>query len=227
MAHCKTCSAPVPSHAGVCAYCGARNDVDLKGIHEYTVSQPESSRTCPNCSIPLQTIDLKVEGKFYIERCATCLGLFFDPGELEALMDKSVSNVFSIDHERIDALVREGRLGQNRVAYLKCPVCGAFMNRFNFGHRSGVVVDQCRIHGVWLDSGELKRLLDWKKAGGQLLHEEVRERLEKEKQRKERLHPYEESGSLLTTDGSLLRPSSDTEIDLAHTLTRIFERLFS
>lgn len=227
MARCKTCSAPLTSHAGVCAYCGGQNDIDLKGIHEYTVSQPESSRTCPNCNIPLQTIDLKAEGKFYIERCSVCLGLFFDPGELEALMDKSVSNVFSIDHKRIDALLREGRPGRNRVAYLKCPVCGAFMNRINFGHRSGVIVDQCRTHGVWLDSGELRRLFDWRKAGGQLLHEEVTQRKEKERQREERLRAYPESGSLFTTDGSFSHPSSGTEIDLVHTLTRIFERLFT
>jgi Zn-finger nucleic acid-binding protein len=32
-----------------------------------------------------------------------------------------------------------------------------------------VVVDQCRNHGVWLEGGELHRLMEWKKAGGQVL----------------------------------------------------------
>jgi Zn-finger nucleic acid-binding protein len=223
---CGTCTAPLPSHTGLCAYCGSHNDVDLKGIHEFTLSRPESPRICPDCDIPLQTIDLHVEGKFYIERCDTCLGLFFDSGELEALMDKSVSNVFSIDRMRIQALVGEQHDADNRVVYRKCPVCRQLMNRMNFGHRSGVVVDQCRTHGIWLDSGELRRLLDWKKAGGQLLHEEVKARREEERKREERSHPYPEASSFDDLDGSGFPPRSDSEIDLIDTLARILGKLF-
>ena len=47
------------------------------------------------------------------------------------------------------------------------------MNRVNFGQRSAVVVDQCLIHGVWLDNSELTHLMEWKKAGGQLLHQQT------------------------------------------------------
>jgi Zn-finger nucleic acid-binding protein len=54
------------------------------------------------------------------------------------------------------------------------------MNRVNFGVRSGVVIDKC-VHGIWLDSGELRKLLEWRKAGGQLYHETViTERLKQE-----------------------------------------------
>lgn len=79
--------------------------------------------------------------------------------------------------------------------YKKCPVCRDFMNRKNFGTKSGVIYDSCKSHGIWLDGGELKRLLKWKKAGGQLLHEERRqeERIREEKRealRKERLKSY-------------------------------------
>jgi Zn-finger nucleic acid-binding protein len=55
------------------------------------------------------------------------------------------------------------------------------MNRVNFGARSGVIVDQCPRHGMWLEGGELRRLLEWRKAGGQILNERRRaERLEEE-----------------------------------------------
>lgn len=37
-------------------------------------------------------------------------------------------------------------------------------------------MDRCRHHGVWLDGGELRRLLEWKKAGGQLLHEQLNQK---------------------------------------------------
>ncbi len=56
---------------------------------------------------------------------------------------------------------------------MKCPVCSDFMQRKNFGARSGVIADRCNKHGIWLDGGELKRLMEWKKAGGQLLHEKM------------------------------------------------------
>ena len=226
MARCNSCAAPLPPHTGVCEYCGSQTDIDLKGIHEFTVNRPESNRICPECDIPLQTLDLQVEGKFLIERCDTCLGLFFDPGELEALMDKSVSNVFSINRKRIDTLIRENREGDGRITYRKCPVCKELMHRINFGARSGVIVDQCKTHGVWLDSGELKRLLDWKKAGGQLLHERVKQRKKEEEQRQERMRAYRETGSPGTVDGFLSTPHTDAQLDLVDTVATVLGKLF-
>jgi Zn-finger nucleic acid-binding protein len=58
------------------------------------------------------------------------------------------------------------------VKYIKCPVCDKFMNRLNFGSRSGVIVDKCKEHGIWLDGGELKQIMEWTKAGGKLLDKE-------------------------------------------------------
>jgi len=40
------------------------------------------------------------------------------------------------------------------------------MSRKNFGNSSGVVVDVCRGHGVWLDPFELERVLTWARVGG-------------------------------------------------------------
>jgi len=50
------------------------------------------------------------------------------------------------------------------------------MQRVNFGHRSGVVIDRCHSHGVWLDNGEISHLMEWKKAGGQILSEKQQSR---------------------------------------------------
>lgn len=169
MSNCTSCSAPLPGASNLCPYCGTRNDTDLHGIHKYTVVKPESERTCPQCEIPLRTVDLKIEGKFYIERCQQCMGIFFDPGELEALLEKSVTNVFTIDYKRLESITRELYNKNSQIKYQKCPVCRQMMRRTNFGNRSGVIVDRCREHGVWLDGGELKKIMEWKKAGGQLL----------------------------------------------------------
>ena len=60
------------------------------------------------------------------------------------------------------------------------------MNRSNFGSRSGVIVNACGDHGIWLDSGELRRLFEWKKAGGMLLHEQRQLETAQEKAKREK-----------------------------------------
>lgn len=52
------------------------------------------------------------------------------------------------------------------VRYVACPVCKKIMNRSNFAHRSGVVIDSCKGHGVWLEAGELGRALGFIDSGG-------------------------------------------------------------
>lgn len=172
MANCTNCSAPLPDGSIRCEYCGSRNDIDLKGVHYYTTHEIESERICPRCSISLKSIDLNIQGRFLIERCDQCLGLFFDPNELEALLEATVSNVFTIDKSRLDACKVPSAAGEQGAFYVKCPVCGKIMNRVNFGTNSGVIIDRCKDHGVWLDGGELRHLFEWMKAGGKLLQQE-------------------------------------------------------
>ncbi len=174
MAKCTSCSAPLPPNAIVCEYCGTRNDTDLAGIHTYTTHELESTRICPRCRIAMKTIDLKLNGKFYIERCDQCMGLFFDPGELEVLLKASVKNVFHINRQKLDQINTTMAKQDKRVSYVKCPECDKVMNRVNFGSRSGVIVDRCSEHGVWLNGGELRHLFEWMKAGGEILDQEVR-----------------------------------------------------
>jgi len=177
----------------VCAYCGTRNDIDLRGIHEYTTETPVSNRICPRCDKPLRTIDLGIDGRFLIEQCDGCQGMFFDPGELEAVLDRSVTNVFIIDPQRIALLNNQKRHDDYGVSYIKCPACGKVMNRVNFGHRSGVVVDRCGPHGVWLDGGELRHLMEWTKAGGRMLHQQYLQRRKEEEARRQKRRGHEQA----------------------------------
>lgn len=184
MADCKNCGAPLSTETNICTYCGTRNDIDLQGIHEYTVKKPETDRICPRCDIPLQTINLKIEGDFLIERCKDCMGMFFDPGELEFLLEKSVSNVFEVDYKKLNVINKEMRRSDYPTMYIKCPVCSEMMNRINFGLKSGVIVDRCKAHGIWLDSAELRHLLEWKKSGGAILDKERKEEIQKREEKR-------------------------------------------
>jgi Zn-finger nucleic acid-binding protein len=197
----------------VCEYCGSRNDIDLKGVHYYTTHVSESERICPRCGIALETIDLKIDGRFLIERCVQCLGLFFDPGELEALLQATVSNVFTINRSQLDSINATMRANDYGVTYIKCPVCAKLMNRVNFGAKSGVIVDLCKEHGVWLDGGELRHLFEWVKAGGKLLDQEKQEQLKKaeaEQQQERRYRSTDSRGySFDAHDGTLRNEDPD------------------
>lgn len=187
MANCKNCGAVLTGTLLVCDYCHTRQDVDLSVVHRFTVEDPQSKRICPRCQIPLQTVDVRLEKKFLIERCERCLGLFFDPGELEAFLDKTVTNVHAVDPQRLNEVQRVKRRDEYPVTYIDCPVCRRLMNRVNFGPRSGVIADQCREHGMWLDGGELRQILEWMKAGGKLVQKEKElemARLELEQEKK-------------------------------------------
>ncbi len=181
MSNCINCGAPLPPDSIVCPYCKTRNDVDLKGLYKHRVELVESERICPRCEKPLQTIDIKLEGKFLVDRCSECLGLFFDPNELEILLDKSVSRVFQVDFRQLENINKIRRCQDYPVAYIKCPLCRKLMNRINFGTQSGVIVDTCKEHGVWLDGGELRQLLEWMKAGGKILHQQNQLEIERKK----------------------------------------------
>ena len=171
MASCKSCAAPLLANTNRCQYCGVRNDVDLHAKHKFSVVNNGSDRTCPHCEKALQTVQIQLDKTVSIERCDECFGLFFDLGEMETLLDYSVSQVVEVNLAHIENINADRYHSKPVVKYIKCPVCQEFMHRTNYARKSGVVVDSCRQHGFWLDSGEITHLMEWKKAGGQLLQD--------------------------------------------------------
>jgi len=223
MANCCNCSAPLPADTSRCRYCGTRNDMDFVATGRFAVAREASRRLCPHCQILLQSIRLTPDGAFVIERCETCYGLFFDPGEIQAFLRKAVEPAFEINFKKIVNINRERAAKDRQVRYIKCPECAKFMNRVNFGYRSGVVMDQCRQHGVWLDNGELIHLMEWEKAGGRLMDERIKTERFKVEQRKARAAAAKASGSgFITVDSR----GDDAPHDIAQTAFALVSRLF-
>jgi Zn-finger nucleic acid-binding protein len=135
----------------------------------------------------MATINVGKSEPFLIEKCDTCQSLFFDPGELEALLDNEVETPTEVNYQLLTQLT--GNTFEASVVYRKCPVCSKMMNRVNFGKRSGVVIDRCRDHGIFLDATELRQLMEWKKAGGQIVNQEHQAKLAREKQKQRRDSP--------------------------------------
>ena len=167
----------------------------------------------------MQTIALDMQPPLQIERCEQCFGLFFDPGEVETLLENVVSPVFAVNRELLGNINKDRYQKDKPVKYLECPVCRNMMNRVAFGHRSGVVVDQCKAHGVWLDGGEITHLLEWKKAGGQILHEQK----QAEKSQKQR-RPVDSKADI---EKLMQRYNKqDNESDLLETVASLIFRIF-
>jgi Zn-finger nucleic acid-binding protein len=94
-----------------------------------------------------------------VDRCIQCQGEFIDRNALGRLLTAVEAQTSSrAPYSRPSPFT-------DPVRYRKCPVCGEMMLRRNFRESSGVVVDECAAHGVWLDRGELKALMAFAASG--------------------------------------------------------------
>ena len=196
--NCARCGAPLPLRSSLCPHCRTAHDADLRVLARPPVRGAASERRCPRCAEALEgwTIEVGEPGRpLGLDRCASCAGLFFDPEELEAVLRDGAISAPEVDHRRLDELLAETKPDPDRkVRYVPCPVCGALMQRKGYGARSGVVADRCGRHGVWLDGGELRRLLHWRRAGGELWEDEKRRELAHEQERAERVKERTDEG---------------------------------
>lgn len=153
-----------------CPFCGVRQDVNLRQIHFRDLGA-DASLPCPHCVTPLDVIEFDSEPKIRIERCTTCFGTFFNPGELEVLLEAQTNPLVWLDPAQLNQISADFS-DDPTLAYRKCPMCAEWMGRHNFGGHSGVVIDRCGTHGVWLEGSELRRLSEWWRAGGKLIHQQ-------------------------------------------------------
>ena len=134
-----------------CPTCGARTS--------RTSPQP-TSRACPACREPLVSIALS---DLTLLECDACDGVWVDASDFDRIC---------ADREARAAVLGRPRTTQRQKApptvvhYRPCVVCGKMMNRVNFGRVSGTVIDVCRGHGTFLDSGELHAIAQFISDGG-------------------------------------------------------------
>jgi Zn-finger nucleic acid-binding protein len=83
------------------------------------------------------------------------------------------------------------------------------------------VIDQCKVHGVWLDGGEITHLLEWKKAGGQILADKKQQ--EREQKRRRPASPSRDVDVLMDRYS---KPANNGEIDLVESIAEFIFRVF-
>jgi uncharacterized protein len=103
---------------------------------------------CPACRTPLIVVER--EG-IEVDCCPTCRGIWFDEGELELLGESA-----GVTMSPSSLFAAGGRPGRRR-----CPRCSVRMELLDAAELQGrsVEVDRCPEHGLWLDRGELGRIL--------------------------------------------------------------------
>jgi len=153
-----------------CPFCGSRQEIDLRKV-QFRDLGGDASLPCPDCLKPLNVIEIATDPAMTIERCPNCVGMFFNPGELEKLIEDQTHDFVWTDQERLEGIA--GNHGyHHEVIYLQCPICRERMSHRNFGGSSGVIIDRCGTHGVWVQGGELRRIMEWWAAGGKHLHQQ-------------------------------------------------------
>jgi Zn-finger nucleic acid-binding protein len=122
---------------------------------------PATQELCPRCRINMQAV---VIGTTNLRECPYCEGIWADADSLQKICaDREQQAAVLGTASPLPSTV--GDIEQN-IRYVPCPVCNKLMNRVAFAHCSGVVVDVCKPHGTWFDKDELRRIVEFIRAGG-------------------------------------------------------------
>jgi Zn-finger nucleic acid-binding protein len=177
--NCPMCGAPTSTGKPLCDHCGARlatiSCSSCFGLYY------AGSKFCPFCgaaagaATPGQAVKEKCPvcrellqerfiGGARLLECAQADGIWLDAITFQqicrdrekqaAVMGMSPSSTAPIDQDL------------DRIRYRPCPECGDLMNRSNFAGCSHIVLDVCSAHGTWFDKDELRRVVDFIRAGG-------------------------------------------------------------
>ncbi|MBU0992299.1 MAG: zf-TFIIB domain-containing protein [Proteobacteria bacterium] len=145
---CNYCTKTFNGSMRFCPFCNG----------EHFKEPTNTSPICPRCKIGLEAHVFRGNE---IDICPKCAGIWLDTREFRRLTTER--DVYS------DQSVPYGFLRQPvnvEDGFLPCARCDSFMVRRNFKRISGVMYDECRDHGVWLDAGEINLIRAFIASGG-------------------------------------------------------------
>ena len=139
-----------------CSHCGARADRT-----EVVDAKPEQ---CPRCQV---NMNAAVIGGSPLRECPRCEGIWADADALHQICEDREKQAAVLGMAEPVALPEAVEV-EEKIHYIPCPVCGEMMNRVNFAHCSHVIVNVCNKHGTWFDRDELRRIVEFIRAGGMM-----------------------------------------------------------
>lgn len=112
---------------------------------------------CPRCQLGMTPSEYEGHDVHF---CTTCWGYWLTRPQLESIV---AGGEYQFSRAEANAVQQSHWLGDvdrqgDESAEVGCPVCGVTMTKRLFAPGAPVEVDECREHGVWLDTGEIKDL---------------------------------------------------------------------
>lgn len=120
-----------------------------------------STLSCPRCSTPLTT--LTIEGQAALA-CPGNHGVWLDHAQLDAIVEDATDDATDAEEARAWRASDPDPLALSTEQFWTCPACSRTLKKDIWKYGSGVVVDTCPEHGVWVEPGELERLEAWSEA---------------------------------------------------------------
>ena len=111
-----------------------------------------------------------------VDECPSCSGMWVDIAAFERIVNQQAKRQDrELRHEGAGGQPVRTKLEPGKVVYLKCPDCQRHMHRRNFARASGVIIDECKEHGVWLDCDELGKVAAFVASGGLTYSRQLKE----------------------------------------------------
>jgi Zn-finger nucleic acid-binding protein len=123
-----------------------------------------------------------VVGATNLLECSRCEGIWVDVDTLQQISADREKQAFV---SSLSSVLEEPLRLEKTIRYVPCPVCRELMNRVQFVQCSHVIVDVCKPHGTWFDKDELRRAVQFIRAGG--LEKARAQQLEQLKEEQRRL----------------------------------------
>src|SRR5262245_2005251 len=190
VARCGSCGAQVQANADSCSYCDSAivRDPDKLSLicPECFARNADQSRFCVACGVAFSPQPLPSAGRelpcpacdtrmppsqvagIALNECPGCHGLWVSGDHFDALVKRAAQLREQRSPTAEAPRLSRGNPLQSGVAYRRCPECDQFMLRTNYKRSSGVILDECRAHGTWLDADELEQVAGFILAGGQI-----------------------------------------------------------
>jgi Zn-finger nucleic acid-binding protein len=231
--HCQSCGAAVGENDVKCPYCGSQlatlacpRCFGLVGVHarhcprcgaaiEHGEAQA-SERACPACR---QKLAATAVGGVALDQCRACGGVWVAQANFEHLAAGKAER-----GQVLGALPGPGPRGEvhlEEVHYRPCPQCGKLMNRVNYAHISGVILDVCKDHGLWFDRDELRQVLAFIEGGGL---EKSHARQVQQEEEQQRLAAVPDSRQVGWNGGEAAKPEGRADGWVTEALFRLFFR---
>jgi Zn-finger nucleic acid-binding protein len=108
---------------------------------------------CPVCKVPMIIVEHE---RIELDYCTKCMGVWFDAGELELLVESMGIDAADFNMRKILGSPEKNIKESAR----KCSLCRKKMKKVAIGSSPEVIIDACVLgEGLWFDGGEVGQVI--------------------------------------------------------------------